>query len=191
MMSSIKASYLYPGLQSLEICQGDLTEERLDAIVNAANSHLAHSGGIAAAISSRGGEQIDQESQEWVHLHGQVSHEKPAYTGAGRLPCRYVIHAVGPVWGSGSEETKLAAAIRGSLNIAVQLKLTSIAFPAISTGIFGFPVNLAARVFYTTFWNYFNSNPSSPIRLTRLVLFDSHTLQAFLTGFNDWQQSKP
>ena len=172
-------STLFPGGQHLEICLGDLTEEHLDAIVNAANSHLAHGGGIAAVIARKGGPQIDRESQDWVRLNGPVSHAQPAYTRAGLLPCRYVIHAVGPVWGEGNEDAKLADAIRGSLALAVTLNLKSIAFPAISTGIFHFPVERAAGVFYHTLNDYFSSRTNCPIQLVHIVLFDQPTLSAF------------
>ncbi len=102
----------------LEICHGDLTREHADAIVNAANQHLAHGGGVAAAIVQAGGWIIQKESDEWVKMHGLVNHEKPAHTTAGQLPCKYVIHAVGPVWGEGDEDRKLAVAIKGSLQLA-------------------------------------------------------------------------
>jgi O-acetyl-ADP-ribose deacetylase (regulator of RNase III) len=115
-------------------------------------------------------------------MHGAVTHETPAYTRAGRLPCRYIIHAVGPVWGEGDEDRKLAAAIHGSLARAEELGVTSLAFPAISTGIFGFPLQRAADLFLQTLRRYYEHNPASPIRLVRLVLFDETTLQAFLTA---------
>ena len=98
----------------LELAQGDLTEEPLDAIVNAANAHLQHGGGVAGAIVRKGGYQIQEESNAWVRKYGPVSHAKPAYTSAGKLPCHYIIHAVGPVWGEGDEDAKLAAAVSGS-----------------------------------------------------------------------------
>ena len=135
-----------PGGRTLQIVRGDLTEEQVDAIVNAANAQLQHGGGVAGAISRRGGPQIQEESNTWVRRFGPVPHARPAHTHAGKLPCRYVIHAVGPVWGSGDEDAKLAAAVQGSLQVAGQLGLISIAMPAISTGIFGFPVERAARV---------------------------------------------
>ena len=163
----------------LQLVQGDLTEERVDAIVNAANTHLQHGGGVAGAISGRGGSQIQVESDAWVRLHGPVPHEKPAYTGAGKLPCRYVIHAVGPVWGEGLEDKKLHAAVVGSLELADQLDLASVAFPAISTGIFGFPKERAARIILEAIRSYFARSAGSKLRLVRIVLFDSATLAAF------------
>ena len=108
--------------QHLEICQGDITRETTDAIVNAANSQLRHGGGVAAAIAHRGGEIIDRESREWVKANGFVTHSKPAVTSGGNLQCKYVIHAVGPVWGEGDEDAKLKEAILGSLTTAESLK---------------------------------------------------------------------
>jgi O-acetyl-ADP-ribose deacetylase (regulator of RNase III) len=168
---------------TLQIVHGDLTEERVDAIVNAANAQLQHGGGVAGAISRRGGPQIQAESSAWVRQHGPVSHGEPTHTGAGDLPCRYVIHAVGPVWGSGDEATKLADAVRGALKKADQLHLESIAFPAISSGIFGFPKPLAAEVILTAIKDYFTQNRASGIRLVRLTLIDQPTIDAFLRAW--------
>jgi len=182
-------SIVFPGGQRLEIFQGDITQQRVDAIVNAANTLLAHGAGVAGAIRTQGGEQIVKESQAWVRQHGPVTHAEPAYTGPGKLPCRYVIHAVGPIWGVGDEENKLRSAILGSLILAEKLELTSIAFPAISTGIYGFPVNLAAEVFFTAIGDYFNTNTASPIQQVNLVLYDQTTLQTFLSAFSLWQHA--
>ncbi|HVN55629.1 MAG TPA: macro domain-containing protein [Anaerolineaceae bacterium] len=168
-----------PGGQTLEIVQGDLTEEKVGAIVNAANEHLAHGGGVAGIISRRGGRAIQEESDAWVRQHGPVSHREPAYTSAGNLPCRYVIHAVGPVWGSGDEDQKLADAVRGSLELAEELELDAIALPAISTGIFGFPKERAARVILATIFNTAISSPFSHLRQVRVVLYDDATTALF------------
>ncbi len=163
----------------LQLVQGDLTEERVDAIVNAANTHLQHGGGVAGAISRRGGSQIQAESDAWVRAHGPVPHEQPAYTGAGKLPCRYVIHAVGPVWGEGMEDRKLHVAVYGTLELADQLNLATVAFPAISTGIFGFPKERAARIMLEAIQSYFPPSARSKVQVVRIVLIDSVTLTAF------------
>jgi O-acetyl-ADP-ribose deacetylase (regulator of RNase III) len=173
--------------QKLQIAQGDITTETLDAIVNAANSELQHGGGVAWAISRCGGEAIQRESNEWVRKHGSVSHAEPAYTSGGQMPCKYVIHAVGPVWGdtqstsaSGDEDAKLAAAISGSLRRADELKLESIAFPAISTGIFGFPKERAAKIIFAEIEKYFAANNKSGLKLVRITLFDQPTVDVFV-----------
>ena len=172
--------------QTTQIVQGDLTAETTDAIVNAANEYLSHGGGVAWAIVRGGGEIIQQESDEWIRVHGTVSHARPAWTSGGRLSAKYVIHAVGPVWGDperaqgvGDEDAKLTAAVNGSLEVADELKCSSISFPAISTGIFGFPKEHAAHVIFSAIENYF-SHRQSGIKLVRLVLFDESTIHVFL-----------
>ena len=133
-------THSYPGGQKIEIVQGDITQGKVDAIDNASNENLMHGGGVAAIIARKGGKQIIVEvSRAWVKDHDPVSNAEPAYTNGGKLPGCYVIPAVGSVWGSGDEDDKLIAAITGTLKRANQLDLTSLAFPAISTGIFGFP----------------------------------------------------
>jgi O-acetyl-ADP-ribose deacetylase len=175
--------------QRLEIVEGDITQERVDAIVNAANERLMHGGGVAAIIARKGGRTVDEQSRAWVREHGPVPHDQPAYTSGGNLPARFIIHAVGPVWGSSDEENErrcdaaLRAAIHGSLYLAEELHLTSIAFPAISTGIFGFPKDRAARIFYQTIENYYAEYSRSNISLTRLTLFDQPTLNVFVEEF--------
>jgi len=179
-MNEVLQERLLPGGQLLQIVRGDLTQEHVDAIVNAANSMLQHGGGVAGVIVRRGGDQIQTESDAWVRMHGPVIHAEPACTSAGHLPCRYVIHAVGPVWGEGDEDAKLAAAIAGSLRLADRLELASIAFPAISTGIFGFPRPRAARIILQEIRIYFTNQRDSGLKQVRLTLFDPETVEAFL-----------
>lgn len=178
-MNKVLVDRPLPRGQTLQIVQGDLTEEKTDAIVNAANAHLQHGAGVAGAISRRGGPAIQQESNDWIRAHGEVSHAHPAWTSGGRLEARYVIHAVGPVWGDGDEDDKLRAAIQGSLKVADELRLQSIAFPAISTGIFGFPKERAAQVSLKAIEDYFASAPSG-IKFVHFVLFDDPTVRAFM-----------
>ncbi len=184
-MNKLVKEHIFTDGRQLQLAQGDITDERVDAIVNAANAHLAHGAGVAGAVVRKGGRQIQVESDEWVREHGKVSHAEPAYTQAGKLPCRYVIHAVGPRWGEGDEEAKLGAAAGGSLKRANELGLASIAFPAISTGIFGFPAPRAARVMLATILNHLAEHPTSSLKLVRIVLYDSETLQAFVEA---WEQ---
>lgn len=185
-MSNLTAQTTFPSGQIFEIVQGDITTEKVDAIVNAANEYLSHGGGVAAAIVRKGGEIIQEESDRWITQNGPVAHESPAYTGAGHLPCKYVIHAVGPYWGQGDEDNRLAAAVAGSLKRADELKLSSIAFPAISTGIFGFPKDRAAPIIFSTIRDYFKITSDSGLKLVRLVIIDRPTLDAFLKFFGLW-----
>lgn len=181
-MSQLVSSYQLDSGLILELRQGDLTREEVDAIVNAANSSLAHGGGVAGAISRAGGPVIQRESDDWVRQHGHVTHDNPAFTSAGNLPAKYVIHAVGPVWGEGEEKAKLSAAIHGSLALADQLQLKSIAIPAISTGIFGFPLDLAAKVTLETIQAYASNRNGGHLTLIRMVLYDEMALNNFLSA---------
>lgn len=187
-MSTLHRTHQFVSGQKLEIVQGDLTSENVDAIVNAANAQLRHGGGIAAIIVRKGGRIIQQESTAWVRDHGPVAHHEPAYTGGGNLPCRYVIHAVGPIWGEGDEDAKLEAAVKGSLHLADKLGLASIGMPAISTGIFRFPKERAAGIFYEAINDYFNLNPDSKLERVHIVLYDTPTMDAFLNVFSSWQK---
>ena len=181
-MNSILVEKKFALGQSLQIVQGDITIEEVDAIVNAANEQLAHGGGVAWAISKKGGPKIQAESDAWVRKHGQVSHAHPAWTSGGTLPAKYVIHAVGPVWinGRDDENQKLQAAVTGSLQVADELKCASISMPAISTGIFGFPKDRAAGIIFETIGDYFDKHEGSTVNVVRIVLFDQSTIDAFL-----------
>ena len=172
--------------QTIQFVRGDITTETTEAIVNAANRLLQHGAGVAGAIVRNGGFVIQQESDAWVHEHGPVEHGAPAWTSGGRLPCRYVIHAVGPMWGEGQEDEKLDAAVRGSLKVADDLGVASIAIPAISSGIFGFPKERAAAVILKAVGDYFSGGPVSRISQLRLVLYDQPTIAAFQKAWHDY-----
>jgi len=187
-MNTVLKERNLPAGQSIQIVQGDITTEAVDAIVNAANEHLQHGGGVAWAISKKGGPAIQKESDAWIRRHGPVSHSHPAWTSGGNLPAKYVIHAVGPIWGDGDEDNKLAQAVTGSLRVADELKCTSIALPAISTGIFGFPKERAAGIIFSTIEEYFESDLSG-IKVVKLTLFDQGTVDVFLKSWRDqWEQ---
>lgn len=178
-MNTVLKEHLFPTGQTIQIVQGDITTEPVDAIVNAANEQLQHGGGVAWAISKRGGAAIQQESDAWIQQHGRVSHSHPAWTSGGLLPAKYVIHAVGPVWGSGDDDKKLAEAVTGSLRVADELKCESIAMPAISTGIFGFPKDRAAGIIFSAIERYFESSTSS-LKVVKMLLFDQPTVDVFI-----------
>ncbi len=160
----------------LEVVEGDLTEEMVDAIVNAANGSLDHGGGVARAIVRRGGESIQQESRRL----GRVKTGQAVHTGAGALPAKYVIHAVGPIWNDGEsgEQDLLASAVRSSLSLAVKLGCESVALPAISSGIFGFPKALAAEIIIRTI-RIFIDNSRGSLRRIRCTNIDEETAQLF------------
>ncbi len=176
--------------QTLCLKHGDLTDEAVDAIVNAANAQLVHGGGVAGAIVRRGGPKIQAESRDWVREHGPITHEQPAITGAGDLPCRYVIHAVGPVWGEGDEDAKLQAAVMGALALAEEHGFTNLAMPAISTGIFGFPKERGARVILDTVLDFLLQHPESRLRQVRVTLIDEPSVRIFAREFSRrWPES--
>lgn len=167
--------------QIIQVRHGDLTEEQVDAIVNAANTRLAHGGGVAGAIVRRGGETIQQESDDWVRQHGLAPTGKVVITSGGKLPCRYVIHAVGPVWRGGEhgEDDFLRQACWNSLESASQLGLASIALPAISSGIFGFPKERCASILIQAALDYCREHPRSNLREIRFTNFDLPTVKIF------------
>jgi O-acetyl-ADP-ribose deacetylase len=178
-VATVVAERALPSGHRIKVCHGDLTEEPVDAIVNAANAHLQHGGGVAGAIVRRGGRVIQDESDAWVSAHGSAGHDRPALTGAGRLPCRAVIHAVGPVWGSGDEGAKLATAYRSSFDLAHRHGFGSIALPSISTGIFGFPVERAAPIAVRVAREFCAAHPDSPLREIRFTIIDAPTVDVF------------
>jgi O-acetyl-ADP-ribose deacetylase (regulator of RNase III) len=178
-MNTVLKEHVLSTNQTIQIVQGDITTETVDAIVNAANDHLQHGGGVAWAISKKGGPAIQKESDAWIRQHGSVSHAHPAWTSGGLLPTKYVIHAVGPVWGDGNEDQKLSESVTGSLRVADELKCSSIALPAISTGIFGFPKDRAAGIIFSAIEKYFESDQST-LKIVKVTLFDQPTVDVFL-----------
>jgi len=165
------------GSRVIEIVQGDITTLAVDAIVNAANKFLMHGGGVALAISRMGGLAIQAESTKLVATHGPLKTGEAVITSAGKLPAKWVIHTVGPVWGEGDEENKLRAAIQNSLTLADEKELTTIAFPAVSAGIFHFPLDRCARILIDTATEYLKGRTG----ITKVVfcLFDAKTFAAF------------
>jgi O-acetyl-ADP-ribose deacetylase (regulator of RNase III) len=174
---------------TIEIMQGDITLIETGAMVNAANRHLQHGGGVAGAISRRGGTVIQEESDAWIARYGPIDSDRPAYTSAGNLPCQYVIHAVGPVWGEGEEDRKLSEAICAALKMAETLRISSVSLPAISTGIFGFPVKRAAGIFMRSLQDFCAQSEHKHLRNIKLVLFDMETYSTFSEAFltTDWK----
>jgi O-acetyl-ADP-ribose deacetylase (regulator of RNase III) len=159
----------------LELVRGDITQQHVDAIVNAANSALAGGGGVDGAIHRAGGPSIMRECREI----GGCPTGSAVVTGAGNLRARYVIHAVGPIWydGEEGEAILLAEAYRHSLQQAVERNCASVAFPSLSTGAYRYPVDLAARVALGAV-DEFMREQGKP-ELVRFVLFDEGTLEAY------------
>jgi len=157
----------------LELLEGDITELDTDAIVNAANAQLVLGAGVAGAIRKKGGPSIQQECNEI----GGTCVGGAVITGAGLLQAKHVIHAVGPRMGEGNEDEKLQNATLNALKVAGENKLRSIAFPALSTGIFGFPIERCAQIMLQVAMDHLKGTSS----LERIVfcLFDSSSFTIF------------
>ena len=178
-MRQILLEHVLEDGQIVRVVQGDLTAETVDAMVNAATEHLMHGGGVAGAISRRGGPVIQRESTAWVRAHGPVPTGSAAITAAGSLPCRFVIHAVGPIWGTGDEEAKLASAVHSALDLADERELRSISMPGISSGIFGFPKPLCAHVMLGAILEWLGEHPESSVREVNACNIDGETARLF------------
>ena len=158
----------------LTLVQGDLTELAVDAIVNAANSGLQLGGGVAGAIRTKGGPSIQEE----CNRIGPIRVGEAVVTGGGNLKAPYVIHAVGPSYGEGDEDEKLRNATFNSLKRASERGMKSIAFPAISTGIFGFPKDRCAQIMLKTVSEFLESQETNLERVI-LCLWSGDDLKLF------------
>ncbi|MFX1563318.1 MAG: macro domain-containing protein [Promethearchaeota archaeon] len=159
---------------TVELVQGDITDLATDALVNAANESLQMGGGVAGAIRRRGGPAIQRECDDI----GGTPVGTAVITTGGNLKARFVIHAVGPRWGEGDEDQKLANAVQHSLKLAESRRLRSIAFPAISTGIFGFPKERAAKIILETTIRYLKEKETS-LRRIIFCLYDPASFTIF------------
>ncbi len=169
------------------LVQGDITAQAVDAIVNAANSSLLGGGGVDGAIHTAGGPSILDECR----LLGGCATGEAKATGAGLLPAKCVIHAVGPVWRGGGEgeDALLASCHRVSLRLASERDCRTVAFPAISTGAFGFPADRAARLALGTTADELDRRPE--IREVRFVLFGSAVFREFERALGELRRNRP
>lgn len=165
------------GTCRLELLQGDITRQQVDAIVNAANSELAGGGGVDGAIHRVGGATLKSETSAKFPQGCRTGSAVP--TNAGNLPAKFVFHAVGPIWRGGQEGEPelLRSAFRTCLELSVEHQCESVAFPAISTGVYGYPKDLAAETALQTIHEYLQSKQQP--KLVRMVLFDGGTYGAF------------
>ncbi|MBF6256732.1 O-acetyl-ADP-ribose deacetylase [Nocardia farcinica] len=162
---------------SIELVRGDITEQRVDAVVNAANSSLSGGGGVDGAIHRRGGPAILAECRELraTRYPDGLPTGQAVATTAGELPARWVIHTVGPVWSARQDRSDLlASCYRESLRVADELGATTVAFPAISTGIYGWPMDDGARIAVETV-----RAAATAVETVRFVLFDRAAYEAF------------
>jgi O-acetyl-ADP-ribose deacetylase (regulator of RNase III) len=176
----------------IEVMQGDITLLDVEAIVNPANTFLMHTGGLAAQIAKRGGMIIQQESKKI----GNVPTGSAVLTRGGNLKAEHVIHAVGPKYkdGKSGEAEKLASAVTAALDIAHKKKLKSVAIPAISSGIFGYPIKESSKIIVDTLVEYFNAKKKAKeettIEKVILCLFDEEAFNNFVSSLEKHSKKK-
>jgi O-acetyl-ADP-ribose deacetylase (regulator of RNase III) len=170
----------------LAVVQGDITQQATEAIVNAANSGLMGGGGVDGAIHRAGGPAILEECKQIVARQGRLPTGKSVITTGGNLKAKYVIHTVGPIWHGGNkgEAALLESAYRESLKLAAEKKITSISFPSISTGAYGYPVAEAAKIAIKTVASFLTEQLTS-IKEVVFVLFDSGTYQTYVGALEE------
>jgi O-acetyl-ADP-ribose deacetylase (regulator of RNase III) len=161
-----------PGGRSFEIVLGDLLVQDVECIVNAANGHLAHGGGVAAAISRAAGPALDEEGRRLVADRGPLATGEAIATTAGKLPFKAVIHVVGPRQGEGREEAMVARALASAFELAEGRGFRSISFPAVSSGIFGVPAETCFSGYLAAVKDFCSAHPASTLVLFRLVLVE-------------------
>lgn len=168
------------GFRQLHLLKGDITKIAVDAIVNAANSALAGGGGVDGAIHSAGGPEIMLELDQIRGQIGKCETGRAVVTGAGRLPAKYVFHAVGPIYRDGKqgESQQLESCYLTCLRLAVERGVESISFPSISTGIYGYPIGDAARIAVKTVANWL-SGESDSLKVVKLVQFSESDHQVY------------
>jgi O-acetyl-ADP-ribose deacetylase (regulator of RNase III) len=179
------------GLTAIVLKQGDITREAVDVIVNAANSSLLGGGGVDGAIHRAGGPQILEECRQIVARQGGCPTGEAVITGAGRLDARHVVHTVGPVWrgGHSGEPDLLASAYRNSLTLAAAHGGRTIAFPAISAGIYGYPLDRAASLALGVARDY--ALAKDDFAEIRFVLFSAETFAAFAAALDALPDAPP
>lgn len=170
---TVLAELPLPGDGLFQVVQGNLLEEPVDAIVNAANGHLAHGGGVAGIIARAAGAALQEESDRLVRERGPFPSGAAVVTTAGRLRFKGVIHAVGPRQGEGEEESKLVRALTAAFACGRERGWESVSFPAVSSGIFAVPLDVCARA-------YLASVRKAPLRKLRLCLRDQPVIDAVL-----------
>lgn len=176
---------------TIELVEGDITRQQIDAIVNAANSSLMGGGGVDGAIHRAGGPEILEECRKIVAAQGSLPPGRAVSTTAGRLPAGYVIHTVGPVWHGGEhgEPETLASCYRESLRLADSMHLTAIAFPSISTGIYGYPVAQAAEIALKTV--ALTLPDLHHVREVRFVLFSHADFETYSRALQSLAATRP
>jgi len=170
----------------LSLIKGDITKLTVDAIVNAANSSLMGGGGVDGAIHRAGGPKILEECKEIIKKMGRLATGEAVITNAGNMSAKFVIHTVGPVWNNGrsNEEHLLSNAYYNSLKIATQYNIKTIAFPSISTGVYGYPIEKASIIAFNTVKRFINENEYKFEEII-FVLFSDYDFSVYNSLFKD------
>lgn len=180
MSAAILAELDFPHGRKFQVVQGNLLQEPVDAIVNAANGHLAHGGGVAGVIARAAGPALQAESARIVRDRGDLATGEAVVTTPGKLPFKGVIHAVGPRHGEGDEEQRLRQALLAAFRCAHDAGWSSVSFPAVSAGIFAVPLDVCARSYLAAVRGWFEREPRSALALLRLCLREQPVIDAVL-----------
>jgi O-acetyl-ADP-ribose deacetylase (regulator of RNase III) len=178
MITQLIDEVIMPNNKIIRLIKGDITDQIVDVVVNPANSHLKHGGGVAGAILRKGGKIIQTESDKI----GFVPVGSSVITTSGKLPCEAIIHTVGPKMGEGNEDFKLSKSIHSSLSIASDNRYKSISIPAISSGIFGFPKDRCANILLDESIKFLQNNNTS-LQTLEFCIIDDETLFHFRMKF--------
>jgi O-acetyl-ADP-ribose deacetylase len=171
------------GRRRFEVVLHDLLDERVDGIVNAANGALAHGGGVASAIARAAGAELEAHGRRIIAMRGTLQPGEAVMTTAGELPFKGVIHAVGPRQGEGDEESTLVRALVSAFSIAEEHGWRSLAFPAVSSGIFGVPANVCAPAYLAAAREFYETHPKSRLEQLRLALREGELADLFRRHF--------
>ena len=168
--------------RTVVVVQGDLTAACTDVIVNAANEYLRHGGGVAAALAAKGGEEFVADSERWMTEHGPLRSGQAAVTAGGGLQARWVVHVVGPRYNKGQDNPALLReAVRAALDASAEIGATTVAMPAISTGVFGYPLEAAAGVIAAECVRWIEAHPGSLSEI-QLTGYDRRAADVFREG---------
>lgn len=180
LLSCTSGSYQGSSIQ-IEVIKGNILLEQVDAIVNAANKDLKHDGGLAYAISNAGGPDIQSECNAYIETNSRIKPGQAVCLGPGCLPLKHIIHAVGPRWkeGKDGEEKVLCSAVLESLKLADTAGLSSIAIPALGTGIFNVPAEVCAQASFKAVDEFASSHPNTPLHQVKFVLLDQNVADEF------------
>jgi O-acetyl-ADP-ribose deacetylase (regulator of RNase III) len=182
-MSGKSMQFLF-GDRELLVGVADLLSAPVEVIVNPANSGLSHTGGLAANILSAAGEEMEEQSSQLIQEYGVIESGMAMYTGAGKLPYRAVIHAVGPCMGDGDEQHKIEQVVSRSLLLCEANDWSSIAFPAISTGSFKVPVEICAMAFFRSITHFWDARQECAVEKIMVCLTEQH-FRLFFDAFRE------